>query len=146
MESITIVTWQTFSSRCCHDNPSDTGHLFTSVHTCTVLTWSWQSHTWEIKIYSLLSPQHFSFIRIGSSSSFSSFSLSFFFFFLYATATICCHPVRLIEAFALKDLGKVVRGPSLMKSDLIKWYSCQCERRRKKHGGTERRRGQREHQ
>lgn len=27
MESITIVTWQTFSSCCCHDNPADTGHF-----------------------------------------------------------------------------------------------------------------------
>lgn len=46
---------------------------------------------------------------------------------------ICQHPLQLIEAFALKDLGKVVWGgrASLMKSDLIKRYSCQCERRAK---------------
>lgn len=46
---------------------------------------------------------------------------------------ICQHPLQLIEAFALKDLGKVVWGgrASLMKSDLIKRYSCQCEHRAK---------------
>lgn len=55
--------------------------LFTSIHTCTVLTRSWQFHTWKNKdsfTSFSSSPRHFSFIRIGSSPSLSSFLFLFF--------------------------------------------------------------------
>lgn len=47
--------------------------------------------------------------------------------------------LQLIEVFALKDLEKVVRGASLMKSDLIKRYSFQCVWREKNTTGQRRR-------
>lgn len=46
---------------------------------------------------------------------------------------------RLIEALVLKDLGKVSEGLSLIKSDLIKRYSCRRERTGKTCGTKEER-------
>lgn len=54
------------------------------------------------------------------------------------------HSRRLIEAFTKWRKG-VRRGRSLMKSDLIKRYSCQSEQRKGKKEAGQRRGGQQEH-
>lgn len=49
-------------------------------------------------------------------------------FFEPTVSPICQHPQQLIEAF-MKPWKSVRRGRCLMKSDLIKRYSCQSEHR-----------------
>lgn len=74
--------------------------LFTSIHTCTVLTRSWQFHTWKIKIYS-----HRFLLLVDTSASLGS------------------APPRLFSSFLFLFFS-VRNGSNLLPSCAANWSVC----------------------